>query len=63
MLNIIQTIFADAEIRDYIAGMVDAGCQINYQILSEIERYRAGNIEFDDLINNLKCEWEFQCGS
>ena len=56
----ITDILRDKELRDYLAAMVDDGCEINLQVKCEVERYLKGNLSHEEMMDHLESEWEFQ---
>lgn len=60
MFDVINTVFMDKEVRDYLSAIVDSGCRINPMMLADLKRFNDGRLNKDELLKYLELAWEWQ---
>lgn len=61
-INLLEEILRDEELTSYLQQMVIFKCELNYQVLSDVERYFKGICSRGGLFDNLSAEMKFQMG-
>lgn len=59
-VSLLEKILLDKELAAYLQQMVVFKCELNYQVLSDVERYFKELISRGELFDNLSAEWKFQ---
>lgn len=61
-INLLEEILKDEELTSYLQQMVIFKCKLNYQVLSDVERYSKRICSRGELFDNLSAEMKFQMG-
>ena len=61
-VSLLEKILLDEELAAYLQQMVVFKCELNYQVLSDVERYFKELISRGELFDNLSAEMKFQMG-
>ena len=64
MINsLLESILRDDDIVRYLQHMVSMKCELNYQVLGELDRHFRGITSRGELLHNLSAEMRFQLES
>ena len=61
-MDLLSSILADKELTAYLQQMVIFKCELNHQVLSDVERYFKKTCSRGELFDNLSAEMKFQMG-
>ena len=60
--NLLEEILKDEELTSYLQQMVIFKCELNHQVLSDVERYFKKVCSRGELFDNLSAEMKFKMG-
>ena len=61
-MDLLSSILADRELTAYLQQMVIFKCELNYQVLGDVDRYFKKICSRGELFDNLSAEMKFQMG-
>ena len=60
--NLLEAILKDEELTAYLRQMVIFKCELNHQVLGDVDRYFKKICSRGELFDNLSAEMKFQMG-